>query len=72
MAQSGTPAVVIHEVLERQHRIITLHGNGTSEVGSWAGLSEVANQGRNFAVVGESVLPQGIFTCREVDHQVLS
>ena len=63
---------VVHEILERSHRIVVHKQDGTNVAGKWAGLDEVANQGKYFAICGEHTLPQGVFTTSSVSHQVLS
>lgn len=63
---------VVHEILERSHRIVLHKPDQTCEAGKWAGLDEVATLGKYYAVTGESPLPQGVFTCTEQRHQVLS
>lgn len=63
--------VVIHEVYDDQHRICIFNEDGTSVVGDWALLKQVAVNGIYFSIVGESPLPQGVFTCREVPFQQL-
>lgn len=64
-------ATLIHEVNSTQHRIVRLHSDGTNEAGGWVGLHELADLGKFLAVVGESKLPQGIFTCSEHKHQLI-
>lgn len=62
---------IVHEILSREHRIVLIQEDGTTDAGKWYPSHEVANHRQYFAVVGESVLPQGVFTTKEVDHQVL-
>ena len=63
---------VVHEVLEHSHRIVVHKQDSTCVAGAWAGLDKVATHKKYFAIVGESPLPQGVFTCNTVNHQVLS
>jgi hypothetical protein len=65
-------STLVHEILERSHRIVLHKPDGTCEAGKWAGLDEVANLTKYYAVTGESTLPQGVFTCTDQAHQVLS
>lgn len=67
----GKVISVIHESNGSQHRIIVIRDNGTNVPGAWAEQREVAYLDGYFAIMGESPLPQGVFTCRSVDHQVL-
>lgn len=62
---------VLHEVFRNEHRIVLLMEDGTVSDGKWTPIHLVANHKQFFAVVGESPLPQGVFTCREVEHRVL-
>lgn len=71
MAKEGKIIAVIHEQTDSQHRIVFIHEDSTNTVGEWVELRQIAALKGHFAVVGESPLPQGIFTCRGVDHQVL-
>lgn len=63
---------IVHEVLEHSHRIVLHKPDQTCEAGKWAGLEAIATLDKYFAVTGESPLPQGVFTCTEQRHQVLS
>lgn len=62
---------VIHEVLRGEHRIILFLEDGTTSDGSWTPISEVTKHKGYYAVTGESPLPQGVFTCKEVPHRML-
>lgn len=64
---------LVHEVREGQHRIISFNNDGTNDTGTWVSVNEVASSadGKLFAIQGESVLPQGIFSVRGQEHQVL-
>jgi len=64
-------SVIVHEVHLQQHRIVLVGEEQPSNAGQWFGLHEVAKHEQYFAVVGESVLPQGVFTAKVVNHQVL-
>ncbi len=63
--------VVVHEVVNEQHRLVLLLADGTVEASEWIEVRHVANLKEYFAVVGESPLPQGVFTCRVVAHRLL-
>lgn len=63
---------VIHEVQATQHRIVIINEDSTNVAGEWVPSTEVAHSDKYFAIMGESVLPGGVFTVREVAHQVLS
>lgn len=65
-------STIIHEVTRAEHRIVVINPDGTNTCGVWRGLTEVATNGKLHAIVGESDLPQGVFTCSEQAHQVLS
>lgn len=65
-------AIIVHEILERSHRIVVHAPDATCSAGAWAGLDEVANHSKYYAVVGDSPLPQGVFTCSDQRHQLLS
>lgn len=62
---------VLHEVNSTSHRIIFINEDKTSEAGEWAPLAAVASLSDHFAIVGESPLPQGVFTCREVPASLI-
>jgi hypothetical protein len=62
---------VVHEVNESQHRIVILKPDSTNDAGEWVEHRDVAWNGKYFAVTGNSPLPQGVFTCSVVKHQVL-
>ena len=63
---------VIHEVQATQHRIVVVNEDSTNVAGDWVPSTEVAFNNKYFAIMGESVLPGGVFTVLEVAHQVLS
>lgn len=66
-------STLIHEITSTQHRIVNIKPDGTNDAGTWVGLHEIADlNNKHLAIVGESKLPQGIFTCTEHNHQVLS
>lgn len=67
----GRTLKVVHEVLRNEHRIVVIKEDGTVEAGEWVSTSQVANQGPYYAIVGESPLPQGVFTTKEVQHSLL-
>lgn len=71
MKKVGRPTIV-HEVLEHSHRIVIHLADQTCDAGKWVSLSDIANLGKYYAITGESPLPQGVFTCSEQVHQVLS
>lgn len=64
--------ILVHEVTRSEHRIVIVKGDGTNVAGEWSALGDVAVNGKYHAIVGESKLPQGIFTCTDHAHQVLS
>lgn len=70
--KASKSATLIHEVTRAEHRIVIVKGDGTNVAGEWTALSNVASNGKYLAIVGESPLPQGVFTCTEQNHQVLS
>lgn len=63
---------VLHEVQDSRHRIVTISPDGTNTSGEWVSVTEVAQHNKYFAIWGDSVLPQGVFTVRGVSHQLLS
>lgn len=63
--------IVIHEVYDDRHRIVVCQEDGTNNTGDWAELRQVAHMDEYFAICGESPLPQGVFTCRNVPFQQL-
>lgn len=64
---------LIHELRDGLHRIVVIEADSNS-AGAWVSQQEVAvsENGKLFAICGESVLPQGIFSVRDQAHQVLS
>lgn len=62
---------ILHETSKTGHRIVLFLQDGTTNDGPWTPLHEVTRYKQFFAVVGESPLPQGVFTCKEVTHRVL-
>lgn len=63
---------VVHEVQETRHRIVVINEDSTNKAGNWVPSTEVAYNDKYYAIMGESVLPGGVFTVREVAHQVLA
>lgn len=64
----------IHEVEDTRHRIVVLYSDGVNTPGQWAALHEIAyhDEQELYAITGESVLPQGIFSCKVRQYQVLT
>ena len=65
-------STIVHEVQDHRHRIVILNENGSNVASPWVSFNEVANNDKYFAIIGESELPQGVFTVRVVPHQVLA
>lgn len=62
---------VVHETSKTAHRIVLFMEDSTTDDGPWTPLHEVTKHKHFYAVVGDSPLPQGVFTCKEVAHRVL-
>lgn len=67
----SSKSTILHEVNHVQHRIVQVNADGTNKSGEWKALNEIATLDKYFAITGESVLPQGVFTVSEKAHQVL-
>lgn len=67
---------LVHEITDSRHRILCLNEDGSNDVGDWVSCTEIAThkvrKQAHFAICGESVLPQGIFTVQARNHQVLT
>lgn len=72
MGKKRSTSTLIHEVTRSEHRIVIVKSDGTNVAGVWRNHLEVATNGKYHAIVGESDLPQGVFTCIEQQHQLLS
>lgn len=74
MATKKSAPVFMHEIRDGQHRIVAVYGDSTNHAGEWVAITEVAYHDEEalFAVIGEGVLPQGIFRCKVQPHQILS
>lgn len=65
---------LIHERNDKgQHRIIQLNDDSTSQTGDWTDEHTLATLGKYLANAGamSADLPVGIFTTKDVPHQVL-
>lgn len=65
---------ILHEMEPTgRHRIVVIRDDGTNSVGDWFPNSEVAHHEGLFANANpDNGLPAGVFTVREVPHQVLA
>lgn len=70
-----TVSTLIHEYNDKgQHRIVKVFSDSTNECSSWVDVHNLAKLGKFLAHGGsvDQALPPGIFTIREVAHQVLA
>ena len=75
MATLRNTSQLIHEYNDKgQHRIVRVNTDSTNECSDWVDVHTLAQLGKNLAHGGsvDSALPPGIFTLREVPHQVLA
>ena len=66
---------IVHEYNEKgQHRIVKISDDSTNEASPWADIHSLATLGKMLAHGGsvDQELPLGIFTVRDIPHQVLS
>lgn len=73
MATVGS--TIIHEYNDKgQHRIVQVNPDSTNECSDWVDVHSLAQLGKLLAHGGsvDQHLPPGVFTVREVAHQVLA
>ena len=73
MKKTASPVIVLEVDQTSRHRIVLLAADGSSRTGDWCATTEVATlEDKFWGRTAHAVLPSGVWTLREVTHQVLA
>ena len=54
-----------------RHRLVRLNTDGTTTVGEWAPVTELATLDKMYAATAHSNVAPGVYTLREVDNRLI-